>query len=61
MNNFLILRIINKVINILYKRNSIKRKEVDFSEGLVLTIRYLTKDNKWQATKRYLVLQHVIN
>lgn len=52
MNKFVILRIINKVINILYKRNSIKRKEVDFSEGWVLTIRYLTKDNKWQATKR---------
>lgn len=43
--NVLIKRIINKVINILYTENCIERKEVSFSESLVLTIHSLTKDN----------------
>ncbi len=36
----------NKVINMLYIEKSIKRKEVSFSESLVLIIHSLTKDKQ---------------
>lgn len=43
VRNVLILGIINKVINMLNIENSISRKEVSFSEGLLLIIHSLTK------------------
>ena len=38
----------------LYTENSLKRKEVSFSEGLVLTIHSLTKDKLWKKVINYL-------